>query len=163
MPRWMLEQSQERPGTPGGVAIASPHSTYPGGPGCRAADSCLLVHGYLDSLAEGKGGFGVLQVAKERLEEGAAGAARMGRPDLARRMRDAAGELPQVRTAEQAAALAPRLKDLSNETWELGRRCGGHLSQNAIFKARALSKKVAQGEISQDQAVAELRDSIGGQ
>ena len=99
-----------------------------GGPGCRAADSCLLVHGYLVQLAEGKSGFGVLRVAKERMEEGAVGAERMGQTQLAQEMRKVAQDLPEIHTPEQAAALAPRLKELSDQTWDLGRRCGGHLS-----------------------------------
>jgi hypothetical protein len=85
-----------------------------------------LVHGYLVNLAEGKSGFGVLRVGKDRLEEGAAGAARMGQGELAREMRAVAQELPEVKSSEAAAALAPRLKELSDQTWDLGRRCGGH-------------------------------------
>lgn len=110
------------------VDSPTPGFENPGGPGCRAADACLLVHGYLVNLADGKTGFGVLRVAKERMEEGAAGAERMGHVQLAGRMREVAAELPQVHTPEQAAALAPRVKELSDQTWDLGRRCGGHFS-----------------------------------
>ena len=99
---------------------------YQGGPGCRAADACLLVYGYLVHLAEGKSGFGVLKVAKARLEEGAIGAAQMGQVQLAREMRAVAQEVALVTTSEAAAALVPKLKQLSDQTWDLGRRCGGH-------------------------------------
>lgn len=138
----------------------APHQ---GGPGCRAADSCLLVHGYLIHLAEGQSGFGVLRVAKERLEEGAASAEQLGKGQLAAEMREVAQELPQVHTAEQAAALAPRLKELSDETWELGRLCGQYLNPQRIEQARSLGPKVRAGEISRDQALAELRGSNGSE
>ena len=128
-------QEEEEPRAPRRVAPiparpnpASPRPMSPGGPGCRAADSCLLVHGYLVQLADGKRGFGVLRVAKERLEEGSVGADRMGEPQLAQEMRAVAQELPQVTTPEAAAALVPRLKELCDQTWDLGRRCGGHVS-----------------------------------
>jgi hypothetical protein len=120
------EVSQAPPPSPPRPVPTGTPAYSGGGPGCRAADSCLLVHGYLVQLAEGKSGFGVLQIAKDRLEDGAAGAERMGSPELANRMREVASELSEVRTREQAATLAPRLKDPSDQTWELGRRCGGH-------------------------------------
>ena len=133
VPRWMLEEHEEQASAPVRMApplpnpkSAGPAPTYPGGPGCRAADSCLLVHGYLIHLAEGKGGFGVLKVAKARLEEGAGAASQLGQVQLAREMRQVAQALPEVQTAEQAAALAPRMKALADQTWDLGRRCGGH-------------------------------------
>ena len=133
-----------------------------GGPGCRAADACLLVHGYLVNLADGRSGFGVLQIAKGRLEEGAIGAAQMGQAQLAQEMRAVAQELPQVTTPEAAAALAPKLKGLSDQTWDLGRRCGGHnLSPAALEQARALAKRVNNGEVSMEKAVKELSKTLG--
>ena len=140
---------------------ASPRPMYPGGPGCQAADSCLLVHGYLVQLAEGKQGFGVLRVAKERLEEGAVGAARMGDAQLAQEMRQVAQELPQVTTPEAAAALAPHLKELADQTWDLGRRCGGHVSPQlmpeSLTKARALARQVQEGTLTMEQAIEQVR------
>ena len=128
-------------------------------PGCTAADSCLLVHGYLVNLAEGKSGFGVLRLAKERLEEGAAGAEQMGEPQLAASMRQISQSLPQVKTPEAAAALAPKLKALSDQTWDLGRRCGGHnLSPEALEKAQALARKVQKGELSMEEAVKQVKE-----
>ena len=150
------------------VAVAPPpppkpraRPMSPGGPGCRAADSCLLVHGYLVQLADGKSGFGVLRVAKERLEEGAAGADRMGEPQLAQEMRAVAQELPQVTTPEAAAALAPKLKALSDQTWDLGRRCGGHnLNPELVNQARLLAAKVDKGETTKERAVADLTEFV---
>ena len=129
-----------------------------GGPGCRAADSCGLVLYYLSQLAEGEPDFGVLRVAKERLEDGAVGAGRMGSPELGNRMREVSAELPQVRTSAAAAALVPRLKELCHETWDLGRRCGGHnLSPEALEQARALARDVKEGKLSMEEAVKQVR------
>ena len=163
-------QEEEEPRIPRRVAPVAvapapsqskPMSTSPnymGGPGCRAADACLLVHGYLVNLAEGKSGFGVLRVAKERLEQGAIGAAQMGQAQLAQEMRAVAQELPQVTTPEAAAALAPKLKNLSDQTWDLGRRCGGHnLNPAALEQARALARDVKEGRLTMDQAIKQVR------
>ena len=161
-------RSKARPAPPEPVkiAVAAPPrpvvpvavATHRPGPGCQAADACLLVHNYLVHLAEGKSGFGVLGVAKERLEEGAAGAARMGEAKLAQEMRIVAQELPQVTTPEAAAALAPKLKALSDQTWDLGRRCGGHnLSPAALEQARGLARDVKEGKLSMEEAVKQVR------
>ena len=86
------------------------------------------------------------------------GAARMGEPQLAQEMRAVAQELPQVQTPEAAATLAPRVKTLSDQTWDLGRRCGGHnLSPAALEQARALASKVQKGELSMEEAVSQVR------
>lgn len=148
VPRWMIERPQEETIPSDSVAAVRPQVERPSagmhlaGPGCKAADSCLLVHGYLVHLAEGQSGFGVLKIGKERLEEGALGAARMGQDQLAAEMREVALALPEVHTAEQAAVLAPKLKELSDQTWDLGRRCGGHLSSGLLQQARSLGAKV---------------------
>ena len=167
LPRCFVEESQEETPAPRRLSPSEPpvksfgtFPSYQAGPGCKAADSCLLVHGYLVHLAEGQSGFGVLRVAKERMEEGALGAERMGQGQLAHEMRQVAQELPEVRTPKQAAALAPKLKELSDQTWDLGRRCGGHFSPQLMAKAQALGSKVAKGEVPRDQAVAELRQRI---
>lgn len=134
LPYWMVlpqkEAGAEQPPVQRPPAGALPYA----GPGCKAADSCLLVHGYLVHLAEGKSGFGVLKVAKARLEEGAKAANQLGQSQLADEMRAAAQELAQVRTPAAAAALAPRLKELSDQTWDLGRRCGGHASPQVLAR-----------------------------
>lgn len=157
-------QSQEEPTAPVRVAAVRPQvdrptpgAVHPGGPGCRAADSCLLVHGYLVHLAEGQSGFGVLKVAKERLEEGATAAAQLGQSQLAQEMRAVAQELPQVKTPEAAAAMAPKLKVLSDQTWDLGRRCGGHVSLEVMQRARGLARRVQEGTMTVDQALKQVR------
>jgi hypothetical protein len=99
----------------------------------------------------------VLKIAQERLEDGAVGAERMGSPELANRMREVAAELPEVRTREQAAALAPVLKELSDQTWDLGRRCGGHVTPELLKEALALSAKVQKGELSLEDAVKQVQ------
>lgn len=162
---WEMEEQEEPKArgraapTPPPPEPASPASMSSGGPGCRAADSCLLVHGYLVNLAEGKNGFGVLRVAKERLEAGAVAATQLGKEQLAREMRAVAQELLHIRTSAAAATLVPRLKALCDQTWDLGRHCGELLSPARIQQARALGSKVRTGEIPRSQAVAELRES----
>ena len=95
------------------------------------------------------------------MEEGAAGAAQMGAVEIAGRMRQVAAELPAIRTPEAAATLAPRLKELSDQTWDLGRRCGGHLgpplTPENLTKARELAKQVKDGTLTMDQAIKQVR------
>jgi hypothetical protein len=78
-------------------------------PGCTAADNTIIAKGHLDGLAQGLGGYGVLRPSKEKPEEAAAATSQLGRQDLAQKMREVSAELPQVRTREQAAALAPEV------------------------------------------------------
>lgn len=83
-----------------------------------------MVHGYLEELAEGNGGFGVLRVGKERLEEAVLIAKAIGKADLADEMQEIATKLPTVRTAEAAEALAGEMDDIKKHAWRLGRACG---------------------------------------
>ena len=93
-------------------------------PGCAAADATLLVQGYLDGLARGNGGFGVLALGKTRLEEGASTAAGMGQSQLAAEMRAVAAQLPNVRSRDDAAKVAQQLRPVTDKAWRLGRICG---------------------------------------
>ena len=158
-------QEEEEPRAPRRVATDRPQvkpptaSVHLSGPGCKAADACGVVLYYLTQLSEGKSGFGVLRVAKERMEEGAVAATHLGKTDLAASMQSVAQALPEIRTPEAAAALVPRLKALCDQTWELGRLCGGHVSPAVLQQARDLAAKVKKGEVSRDQALAQLRQS----
>lgn len=119
MPRWATREDGEKPTPP----ISS--SAHIAGPGCQAADASLLVLGYLTQLAGGKGSFGVLGIGKVRLEEGAVAASRLGETQIAQAMSTAAQELPSIHTPEAASRMMPVLQKLVDQTWELGRRCGG--------------------------------------
>ena len=93
-------------------------------PGCEVADSVLLVKGYLDGLARGRGGFGVLRVGKEHLDRGVAAAEKMGQAELAAKLRGVSEQLPNVKTKEYAERLAMQLEPLAAKAWRLGRACG---------------------------------------
>ncbi len=127
-------------------------------PGCTAAESTILSLGFLDGLAEGMQGFGVLRQGKQYLEQGARAAESLGKTDLAREMRSIAADLPNVRTAEQAKEVAQRLRPLKGEAWELGRQCDRLLvwGTDAII---ALAERVAQGEIPLKDAKEMLKDA----
>lgn len=84
-----------------------------------------MALGHLEGLARGLGGFGVLRTSKERLEKAAQAAEDLGHHELARQMQEIANEMPSVRDASAAMALATRLKSLVNDTWVLGRTCKG--------------------------------------
>jgi len=126
-------------------------------PGCTAADGCLLVHSYLINLAEGKQGYGVLQIGAERMEEGARAADQIGQRELAQEMRQIAQELPNVHEPGAARALAQKLKPLADQAWDLGRRCKGDISAQELAKARALARQVRTGEITMDEAVKQAK------
>ena len=127
-------------------------------PGCTAAESAILSLGFLDGLAEGMKGFGVLRQGKEYLEQGARAAESLGKTELAKEMRSIAAELPEVRTTEQARDLAQRLRPLKAQAWELGRQCDRLMvwGTDAII---ALAERVAQGEIPLQQAKEMLKDA----
>lgn len=93
-------------------------------PGCTAADKAVLTQGYLDSLARGNEGFGVLRLGKKYLNEGARAAEHARHPALATDMRRIADELPSVKTVDQARAAAERLRPVSDRAWSLGVACG---------------------------------------
>ena len=93
-------------------------------PGCQIADTCLVIHGYLEELAEGNGGFGVLKLGKERLEEAVLIARAIGKESLADNMAEVAEKLPSVRTAEAAEELVSEMDDIKKQAWRLGRACG---------------------------------------
>ena len=93
-------------------------------PGCQIADACLVVHGYLEELSEGAGGYGVLKLGRERLEAAAVIAEEIGKEELAESMREVCEKLPDVRTADAAAELAEKMEGIKKQAWRLGRACG---------------------------------------
>jgi len=121
-------------------------------PGCTAADESLMVLGYLNGLAQGKGGFGVLGPGLDRLELAAEAARLSGAPGVARALEGIAGELPGVRTPAAAAALAEKLEPVVGETWELGRRCGA-----PQHRVESLARRVLAGKLTREQAIEELK------
>lgn len=131
-------------------------------PGCTAAETTILTLGFLDGLAEGMEGFGVLRQGKEYLEKGARAAQFLGYGEVARQMREIAAELPEVHDPEQARVLAQRLRPLKEATWEMGRKCKGTLSTEAIRQARQLAEDVRQGRMTLEAAVHRVRSSHGG-
>ena len=102
----------------------APEAAGPPKPGCTAGDAALHARGYLDELARGAGGFGVLRLAKTELEQGAQAADSLGRISLAQQMRAIASEMESVRTKEAAEKMARRLDPIVAEGWRLGRVCG---------------------------------------
>jgi hypothetical protein len=63
-----------------------------------------------------------------------------------------------VRTQEEAGKLAERLRPLKRRSWQLGRECDRMLvwGTDAII---ALAERVAQGELSLQEAKELLRDA----
>lgn len=127
-------------------------------PGCTAADSALLNLGYLEGLSRGLGGYGVLRVGRERLEEGVRAAQQLGHPDLAREMQAIAQELPQVKDATAAGTLADKLRPVADRAWSLGAACKGSLSPEQMTKARELARQVKEGKLSMSQAVKQVTE-----
>lgn len=126
-------------------------------PGCTAADCGIQTLGYLEGLARGNGGFGVLHIGKEKLEEGARAAEHLGKTEIAQQYREVAQELPNIRDQRQAAAVANRLRPVVDEAWHLGRTCKGDISPQQLARARELARQVKAGKLSMQQAVEQLR------
>ena len=133
-------------------------------PGCTAAETTILTRGILEDLADGMGGFGVLRQGKEYLEGGARAAARLGRQYLAQQLEEIANLLPEVHTPEEAGALAERLRPLEVEAWELGKRCKGIMSPEALARwnsmarnANEIGHKIMAGELSMADALRQVR------
>ena len=152
------------PATPALPAKYSPTSPVKRGPpppierpGCTAADNALLVHSYLSNLADGKPGFGVLRIGKERLEEGAKAAAHLGHPEIAAEMTAIAVELPNVRDPEAARMAAEKLKPVVDAAWGLGQTCKGGLSPEQLARVRSLAKDVKTGKLTLNEAVAQVQ------
>lgn len=127
-------------------------------PGCTAADAALLNLSYLQGLSRGLGHFGVLQVGRERLEEGAKAAQQLGHHDLAREMRVIAQELPQVRDEAGAAALAEKLRPVVDRAWNLGASCNGSMTPQQVGRVRVLARQVREGRLSMDQAIKQVKE-----
>jgi len=99
------------------------------GPGCNAADNTVLVNGYLDGLARGNKGFGVLAIGKTKLEEGARSCDGIGHSELGNGLRKVADTLPQVSDRKTARAASKQLRPLADQAWELGRTCKGTMER----------------------------------
>ena len=126
-------------------------------PGCTAADSALLNLSYLEGLSRGLGGFGVLRVGRERLEEGAKAAQQLGQANLAGEMRAIAQELPRVRDASAAAALAEKLRPVADQAWSLGASCKGAMTSQQLAGVRHLARQVKDGKLSMEEAVSQVK------
>ena len=144
-------------------AVKAPAAPTGHRPGCTAADAALLVQGYLDGLARGNGGFGVLALGKTRLEEGAMAAETMGQADLGSQMREVASKLPGVRSPEAAEELAQQMRPVVDRAWHLGKGCRLASSSETVQRIRRLAKQVSSGEITEAAAVETLtkEDSDG--
>ena len=137
-------------------AVSSPSPTHRPGLGCTVADNTILARGHLEGLAKGLGGFGVLRVSKERLEEAAQAAEQLGKSDLSGKIQEIAKTLPDVKDRQTAESIAHKLDQIVNESWDLGRRCkGGSVD---IDKLKALARRAAKGEITLSQAIENAKD-----
>ncbi len=127
-------------------------------PGCTAADESIVVLGHLDGLANGREGFGVLATDIERLDRAALGADAMGDSSLASELRAVKDRLPSVRDVAAAKDERDRFASLEAQAWELGLRCGG--GSPAIQAARMLAAKLEQGDVTEEEAVNEIRAAL---
>lgn len=93
-------------------------------PGCKAADEALLVSKHLEGLAKGWGGFGLLRLSKQRLEDAAVSARRAGESELADALQAIADKLPSVHDEQEAHGVLNELEQLLPQAWSLGQRCG---------------------------------------
>jgi hypothetical protein len=132
-------------------------------PGCTAADETLLVHAYLDRLAAGEQGFGVLAIGKQRLEAAAQGARERGREDLAGEILAVADDLPSVQSPERAREVLRRLEPIIPETWELGRTCKAASNPALVSRAQELANDVRDGKVTREAAVVELQRMADGE
>lgn len=142
--------------TPPPVATATREPSPHQGPGCTAADETLLVHSYLDKLASGFKGFGVLSIGHDRLEAAARGARDRGREDLAQEIEAVNRVLPDVHTPAHARIVADELERILPDTWELGRTCKLTQITGLGAKANELGDDVLAGRKTKDQAMQEL-------
>lgn len=127
-------------------------------PGCTTADEALVVKGHLDGLARGWGGFGVLKTSKERLDKAVIAAKIAGAPEVSAKLADISEKLPEIKTPERAQEVALELDAVLPEAWSLGRRCKG-LTPEMLTKARELAGRVSAGELTKEQAIAELSET----
>lgn len=126
-------------------------------PGCTAADNCLVVLGYLDGLARGNGGFGVLRIGKERMEEGARAAQELGQNQIADAMWSIGSRLHEVLDPETARAMADELRPVADQAWDLGRTCKGDVSPAQVSKAKELAVLVREGKMTVGEAMKQIR------
>jgi hypothetical protein len=72
----------------------------------------------------GTGGYGVLRLGRQRLEDAAQVAERIGKGEMAEQLREIAEKMPEVHTPEAAAELAEEMRPVKERAWRLGRACG---------------------------------------
>lgn len=123
-------------------------------PGCVCAKEIVAVLGYLNHLAEGWGGFGVLRTGREELEHAAEAARELNEDELALEIEAFAEKLPLVVTESLAKEAASELKPIARKAWELGKHCKG--GKEAVAKALALGKEINTGDLTREEAVERL-------
>lgn len=129
-------------------------------PGCMAADEALVVYGHLIGLSKGWGGFGVLRTSHERLKIASAAAVQAGAADIAVELQRFADKLPSIHSEGEAHEALVSLEPLLPKIWNLGKSC--KVSENLTSQAKALAQQMKSGEISREQAVATLQQSVQG-
>jgi len=162
IPRFLIPHPEEEgqaqppnPPTATGVGAASPNK-----PACTAADESLLAYSYLDRLARGAQGFGVLRQGKEHLEAAANAADELKRRDIAAKLREIAEAMPAVKDEASAAELADRLEPITDECWEIGRGCNRPLSIADVNRAIEMAQQVRNGQRTYDSAMADTREGM---
>lgn len=149
IPRFLLPQAEE-PEMPREQPLKKP--------ACTAADESGLAYYYLDRLANGAQGFGVLRQGKEHLEAAASAAEELKRRDIAAKLREIAEAMPAVKDGVGAAELADRLEPVIDECWELGRGCNRPLSITDVNRAIEMAQEVRNGQRSYDSATTGIRE-----
>lgn len=129
-------------------------------PGCIAGDETVHVHGYLERLARGNGGFGILKEGHERMGRAARGAEQFGRPDLAAKLREVQAKLPDIHDAAAAAAVRDTLDPLVDDAWQVAIQCGA-VTGAMWERAEQLARDVNAGDLTEDQARDTLRTEFG--
>lgn len=129
-------------------------------PGCIAADNTLTVLGYLNGLADGWKGFGVLRQGVERLEIASESARKAGGYDIADALDKLAKIMPNIRTEDEAKEAALGLKEVARRAWDLGKNCSG--VKAAFPEALTLAKELQRGNITREEAIESLTKERSG-
>lgn len=130
----------------------------PSRPGCDLADNVGLAYYYVESLAKGKQGFGVLRQGTEHLKTAARLAAGpLASPGLAADLEQLAQQLADVKDQDSALSVLPDIEQLASTTWELGRACKG-VTMDDVQRAVELGRQTARGDKTFEQAREEFRN-----